>query len=139
MKESQSKATLDREWKNPPVIWRDAPFWSWNEALTPARLRRQIRHMQKAGMGGFFMHSRYGLKTPYLSRAWFRCISACVEEARRLGMKAYLYDEDRWPSGSAGGSVTRSRPEFRARLLERRQPDKRAEQPTLAVFDLVFD
>jgi len=132
-------AALVREWEDPSAIWRDAPFWSWNEALTPARLRRQIRCMQKAGMGGFFMHSRYGLKTPYLSQAWFRCISACVEEARRRGMKAYLYDEDRWPSGSAGGSLTRAHLEFRARLLERRPPSRRAEPPSLAIFDLLFD
>ncbi|MBF0246280.1 MAG: hypothetical protein HQL31_13615, partial [Planctomycetes bacterium] len=62
----------------------------------------------------FFMHSRNGLKTPYLSEEWFDCIGACVDKARELGMKAYLYDEDRFPSGDAGGLVTRDHPEFRA-------------------------
>lgn len=112
-----SNTTL-RSWRNPPALLRSMAFWAWNAALSPARLRRQIGAMHRAGMGGFFMHSRYGLKTPYLSEEWFACVAACVDEARRRGMKACLYDEDRWPSGSAGGQVTREHPEYRARFLE---------------------
>mgnify|MGYP001327162343 FL=1 len=104
-------------WQSPSSAYRSAPFWSWNTKLDPERLCRAIESMHAAGMGGFFMHSRYGLKTAYLSDEWFRCISACVEKARELGMKAYLYDEDRWPSGAAGGLVTRPHPEFRLRIL----------------------
>jgi len=108
---------LRESWMDPPSLYRGAPFWSWNERLVPDRLRRQIEAMADAGMGGFFMHSRYGLKTPYLSDEWFACIGACVEKARELGLKAYLYDEDRWPSGPAGGFVTRAHPEFRVHCL----------------------
>ena len=42
-------------------------------------------------------------------------VRECVEEARRTDMLAWLYDEDRWPSGFGGGMVT-SNPEFRARV-----------------------
>ncbi len=108
---------LQTVWDQPAAEWRSAPFWSWNSELDPERLTRQIESMHAAGMGGFFMHSRYGLKTPYLSEEWFTCISACIEAARRLGMKAYLYDEDRWPSGSAGGAVTRDNPEYRTQFI----------------------
>ncbi len=108
---------LTKTWDNPPAEFRGAPFWSWNARLDPDRLCRAIESMHEAGMGGFFMHSRYGLQTPYLSDEWFRCVAACVEKARELGMKAYLYDEDRWPSGSAGGIVTRKHPEFGMRAL----------------------
>ncbi len=114
---SQALEWTEEEWLDPPSIFRGAPFWSWNSRLDPQRLCRQIEHMHAAGMGGFFMHSRYGLKTPYLSEEWFACVSACIEKARALGMKAYLYDEDRWPSGAAGGLVTRDHPEFAAQLL----------------------
>jgi len=105
------------QWADPPSIFRGAPFWSWNSRLDPERLCRQIRSMHGAGMGGFFMHSRYGLKTPYLSEEWFECIRACIDQARELDMKAYLYDEDRWPSGSAGGLITRDNEEFRLHIL----------------------
>jgi len=108
---------FDPLWSDPPAIYRGAPFWSWNALLDPDRLRRQIRSLHEGGMGGFFMHSRYGLKTPYLSDTWFQCVGACIEEARALNMKAYLYDEDRWPSGSAGGELTREHADFRQHLL----------------------
>jgi hypothetical protein len=127
-------------WADPPAIYRSAPFWSWNSRLDADRLCRAIESMHRAGMGGFFMHSRYGLKTPYLSEEWFACVSACVEKARELGMHAYLYDEDRWPSGSAGGLVTRKHPDFGMHFLlctPRRQPEKNAER--LATFAVRLD
>ena len=42
------------------------PFWSWNDDLEPEELERQIEWMHKNGVGGFFMHARGGLTTPYL-------------------------------------------------------------------------
>ncbi|HUU21598.1 MAG TPA: glycosyl hydrolase [Phycisphaerae bacterium] len=114
---SERNEWSSEDWQRPPSIYRGAPFWAWNDRLDTDRLSRQIGQMHGAGMGGFFMHSRYGLKTPYLSGEWFDCIWACVERARSLGMKAYLYDEDRWPSGAAGGLVTRDRPEYARSLL----------------------
>jgi len=103
---------LNSEWQCPSAIYRGAPFWSWNSKLDPDRLGRAIDSRRNAGLGGFFIHRRYGLKTAYLSDEWFECVSACVEHARRTGMKAHLYDEDRWPSRPAGGRGTREHPEF---------------------------
>ncbi|MCL1909759.1 MAG: hypothetical protein FWG05_02355, partial [Kiritimatiellaeota bacterium] len=92
--------------------FRGAPFWAWNAKLNPTELRRQIRTMKDMGLGGFFMHSRVGLDTPYLGDDWFKCVKACVDEAKKTGMDAWIYDEDRWPSGAAGGLVTKNHPEF---------------------------
>ncbi|HOL49342.1 MAG TPA: glycosyl hydrolase, partial [bacterium] len=104
------------EFKSPGSIYRGAPFWAWNGKLEPEELRRQIRIMYQMGLGGFFMHSRVGLDTSYLSNEWFECINACTDEAEKLKMLAYLYDEDRWPSGAAGGLVTKN-PRYRMRHL----------------------
>ena len=101
--EALSTKQTQMTFKNPGKDWRGAPFWSWNDKLEEAELRRQIREMKKAGMGGFFMHSRVGLITEYLSKEWIKMIKACVAEAKKTGMNAWLYDEDRWPSGAAGG------------------------------------
>jgi hypothetical protein len=104
------------ELQNPGSDYRGAPFWSWNGKLDPDELRWQIRALKTMGLGGFFMHSRVGLATPYLSREWMDCVGACVDEAEKLDMNAWLYDEDRWPSGAAGGLATKN-PKFRARQL----------------------
>lgn len=85
--------------------YRSIPFWSWNDKLTPEGLKKQIRWMNDKGIGGFFMHARSGLQTEYLSEEWMECIEACADEAERLGMKAWAYDENGWPSGFAGGKL----------------------------------
>ncbi len=110
----------------PTSEYRGMPFWAWNGNLEPAELRRQIRLMHRMGLGGFFMHSRVGLQTPYLAEEWMACIDACVDEAAKLGMQAWLYDEDRWPSGFAGGLVTRHEA-YRKRALVLRVLKKPAE------------
>jgi len=127
-------------WSDPPAEFRGAPFWSWNSKLDPDRLCRAIETMHNAGLGGFFMHSRYGLKTEYLSDKWFACIGACIAKARELGMKAYLYDEDRWPSGSAGGAVTRENPACAMHYIRGRSGDDAGEnEQLLASFRIELD
>jgi hypothetical protein len=97
--------------------FRSAPFWAWNGKMKPEEVRRQINIMNEMGMGGFFMHSRMGLRTEYMSEEWFDAIKAGIDEAAKLNMKANLYDEDRWPSGAAGGFVTADH-RLRIRYLE---------------------
>jgi len=98
---------ITRLFSDAPSAYRGKPFWAWNGKLEPEELRRQIRVMHRMGLGGFFMHSRVGLATEYLGDEWFEMVEACVDEAEKLDMEAWLYDEDRWPSGAAGGLVTK--------------------------------
>jgi len=88
------------------------PFLFLNHRLEPARLRARIREIRAAGCDGFFIHAREGLATPYLSEEWFTAVQCCIAEARKLGLRAWLYDEMPYPSGAAGGEVVRRRPEF---------------------------
>lgn len=92
--------------ENPTPAYRGKPFWSWNGKLEGAELIRQIDIMKEMGFGGFFMHSRTGLETEYLGDEWFEYINQCTDYGTDQKMEAWLYDEDRWPSGSAGGLVT---------------------------------
>ncbi len=88
------------------------PFWSWNDKLDAKTLRRQINDMHRLGMNGFFMHARCGLETKYLSKQWFDAVKVCVDEAKKLGMEAWSYDEDGWPSGFAGGKLLKNPDNF---------------------------
>jgi hypothetical protein len=102
---------------DPPTSYRSVPFWSWNDRLQPGRLREQAVEFHRAGHGGFFMHARGGLRTPYLSDEWFAAVAESVSAAAELGIEAWLYDENDWPSGSAGGRVASEDHRFRARAL----------------------
>jgi hypothetical protein len=103
--------------RNPPSIYRAAPFWSWNGELTPEETRWQVREMAAKGMGGGFMHARFGLVTEYLGEDWFASCAASIDEGKRVGFFSWLYDEDCWPSGSCSGRTAAAHPDFRARLL----------------------
>ena len=85
--------------------YRPIPFWSWNDKLEENELIEQIRWMNHTGFGGFFMHARGGLGIEYLGEEWFHCVRACCEEAKELGMSAWSYDENGWPSGFVGGKL----------------------------------
>lgn len=100
---------IEKKFKQPDPGYRSAPFWSWNEALNEKCLKQQLEEMKKGGMAGGFMHSRVGLITPYLSKEWMESVRNTVKYAKKLAIPIYLYDEDRWPSGFAGGLVTRNR------------------------------
>ncbi len=127
MNENWSEIT-GRTFAAPGAEYRGLPFWSWNGRLEPEKLREQIRSFREMGFGGFFMHSRVGLETPYLGQEWFDCIRASIDEAEKQGLLACLYDEDRWASGAAGGLVTRD-PKFRAKLLYLKRLDHSGEPP----------
>lgn len=101
---------------HPTSEYRAAPFWAWNNKLDPAELTWQIEQLKLLGYGGFHMHVRTGMDTEYLSDEFMESIAACVEKARAENMLAWLYDEDRWPSGAAGGLVTKN-PDYRIRYL----------------------
>ncbi len=113
---------LQKDCKSELQRYRAIPFWSWNDRLEPEELRRQIRSMKEAGFGGFFMHARSGLETEYLSEDWFKCIQAGIEEAEKVGMDAWVYDENGWPSGFVGGKLLEN-PAFLAHYLTHKVSD----------------
>lgn len=105
-----------KNFRDPPAELRARPFWSLNGSLEEGELKRQISVMREMGFGGAYLHSRTGLSTEYLSKEWFRLMNVCADELERLGMTAYLYDEDRYPSGVAGGYVP-MHSDFRGKYL----------------------
>ncbi len=91
--------------KNDQAKYQSVPFWSWNDKLDKDILIEQISWMKDNGIGGFFMHARGGLRTPYMSEEWMQCVDACIKAAKEQGMQAWVYDENGWPSGFAGGKL----------------------------------
>jgi hypothetical protein len=101
---------------HPTKEYRGAPFWAWNCKLDRETLLEQIDYFEEMGMGGAHIHCRVGLDVPYLGEEFFDHVSACEKRMKEKDLLCWLYDEDRWPSGSAGGLVTREE-KYRARFL----------------------
>ena len=112
-----TEKTLSPElFRHPGSEYRGAPFWAWNCELDRDELLWQLEVLKKMGLGGAHMHVRTGMATPYLSDEHMALVRACVKKCKQENMLAWLYDEDRWPSGAAGGLLTKE-PKYRARHL----------------------
>ncbi|MDH7502511.1 MAG: glycosyl hydrolase, partial [Verrucomicrobiota bacterium] len=134
---AQTESTQVRKlFTDPPRQYTSAPLWVWNDLLTEEQIRGTMRDLAGQNVKQVFVHPRPGLMTPYLSGDWFRLWKAALDEAERLDMNVWIYDENSYPSGFAGGWVPELMPESRGRGLRFRQS---SEQPTwgsnvLAVF-----
>ncbi|KAF4438396.1 glycoside hydrolase family 2 [Fusarium acutatum] len=89
-------AWSEEDFLNPPAEYRGAPLWCWNTKLERGRLLRQIDQLAEMGMGGFHIHSRVGLDTPYMGEEFMEHVKASIGAAKAKGVLACLYDEDRW-------------------------------------------
>ena len=96
---------LARDFKNPPIEYSTAPFWVWNDVVTKDKIDQQLPEYKRQGISQLFIHPRPGLVTEYLSDEWFELCKYAVDKAKELNMKIWLYDENSYPSGFAGGHV----------------------------------
>lgn len=102
--------------KNPKKNRRGIIFWAWNNDLPEETLSAQIEVFDRMGLGGFYMHSRSGMSVKYMGEEFLEKARFCIDEAKKRGMYACLYDEDGFPSGYAGGYVSR-RAEYAEKYL----------------------
>ena len=102
--ETGSVSGLKKHFADPPAEFRSAPLWDWNEQISEG-IDFQMKEFKKAGIGGVFVHPRPGLLTEYLSEEWFRLFDYTVQKGKELGMKVWIYDENSYQSGFAGGHV----------------------------------
>ena len=74
-----------------------------------------IAQLQKQGFGGLVCNVSFDqyLESDEKWRSFIRAVS----QAKKAGMKMWLYDERGYPSGNAGGIVLRDHPEWQARGL----------------------
>lgn len=135
---NSDKILSEELFKNPTSEYRCTPFWAWNCDLKLDELEKEIDFMKEMGMGGFHMHTRVGQSTPYLSDAYMANIKGCTEKAKKEQMLSWLYDEDKWPSGFAGGLVTK-KPENRQKFLRGTFNPSAVEGTFLAKYDIELD
>src|SRR5215216_8183221 len=110
---------IDREhFHNTPREYGILPFWFLNGELDPEEMRFQLREFRDKGMPGIILHGRYGLETDYIGETYLDRIHLAVEEAEKLGLQTWIYDEMNWPSGTADKRVLKARPDLAQRYLE---------------------
>ena len=112
-----NQSAFDEEvFRNPSARFRGAPFWAWNCRMTKENIAKVTEALSEMGMGGGHIHCRSGMDNPYLGSEFIELVKYTNDKFKEHDMLTYLYDEDRWPSGAAGGAVTKN-PDYRMRFL----------------------
>ncbi|MHB9105477.1 MAG: glycosyl hydrolase [Armatimonadota bacterium] len=88
-----------------------------NHRLRNDEIAWQMDEFARGGYQGVFAHARPGLLTPFLSEAWWEAIDAMLDGCRKNGTEFWIWDEDYFPSGLAGGRVVWEDPGLISRQL----------------------
>jgi len=104
-------STIESEFANPPSAYRSMPFCVWNGQVTESELDRMLAELKEQGFGGLFVHPRPGMITEYLSDDWFKLFAYTVAKGKEMDLEVWIYDENSYPSGFAGGHVPQEMPE----------------------------
>ncbi|HEY4208300.1 MAG TPA: RNA polymerase sigma-70 factor, partial [Puia sp.] len=104
-------AYLKEHFAAPGQHFGSAPLWVWNTKVTKTDIDSALNGFKKNAFGGVFVHPRPGLITEYLSKEWFDDYAYTVKKAKELGLDVWIYDENSYPSGFAGGHVPDEMPE----------------------------
>lgn len=103
-------------------------LWAINDSLDGVSLKRQLEELQSLGIEGVIFHPRYYPGVPrYMSSEYLAIVSEVILHAKQIGMSFWLYDENGWPSGTAGGQVIERNPELKCEWLEWTQAGGTAE------------
>ncbi len=106
-----SYSELAEQFRDPSAAFRPAPLWVWHDKVSKQMIDRDLKDLKAHGFGGVFIHPRYGLITEYLSDQWFELARYTNQQSKKLGLNTWIYDENSFPSGFAGGHVPAQMPE----------------------------
>jgi hypothetical protein len=83
-------------------------FWQHGESREV--ILDEIEQMHAGGIGGFILESR-----PYpdfIGPAWWENVAFILTEAKKRGMKVWIFDDAAFPSGFAAGRIRDHHPEY---------------------------
>ena len=98
-------AGLEKQFRElPPEARRQIGplFWLHGDE-SKERLEMYVGKVAEGGNGGFTTESRP--HSDWLGPNWFRDVGICLEEAKKHGLKVWIFDEQWWPSQGVGGKV----------------------------------
>ncbi|MEU5343769.1 MULTISPECIES: glycosyl hydrolase [unclassified Streptomyces] len=103
---SVDDARVDR-FAHPRSDSRPTILWFWNGTVTDDLVRAQLADMRDKGIHEVlvFPFETEELQPRFFSEAWFSLIGVALREAQRHGMHMWLFNDDYFPSGRAGGLV----------------------------------
>jgi hypothetical protein len=89
-----------------------------NHRLETKEIEWQVKEIAEQGYDGIYAHARQGLLTPYFSENWWQIIQLLLSLCKKYNLEFWIWDEDYFPSGLAGGRITWENPDLAYKSLE---------------------
>jgi|WetSurMetagenome_2_1015567.scaffolds.fasta_scaffold00047_65 hypothetical protein len=102
---------------NPPAENGIILWWGWDGRMSDTVIKRDLDRIKGMGFSGVMVEAGYGMQEAYLSPGWFALVKIAVKEAKLRGMKVWIEDEGKYPSGFAGGKFSNERPDLKMQGL----------------------
>lgn len=116
-----------KEFQSPDKSYAPIYAWVWNGELTEEGINARLSEMNRLGIKAFYVIPEPQTFRPttmpshldpnYLTKPYFDYYKYTLDQAKKLGMRCWLYDEGGWPSGGACGKVLLKHPEYAKRIL----------------------
>jgi len=101
----KASGDLETQFKELPVEARQftGPLVWMHGDESPEQLRGILQKAAEGGNGCFTAESRP--HDDWLGPRWYQDLAVCLDEAKKLNMKMWIFDERWWPSQMVGGKV----------------------------------
>jgi hypothetical protein len=96
---ARGASPVDALWtifQQPPTEARASTYWWWKGRLAPGEMRRQLRVLKAAGLGGAHIIP-WGSTPAYLSEPWLALMREAADAAREEGMLLDISANSAWP------------------------------------------
>jgi len=102
------------QFQSPPPEYAVTLTWGWDGPVTEEVIIRDLDLVHKRGFRAVTIEAGYDMdNAPYLTEGWFKMVRFAVEQAKLRGMRVWIIDEGKYPSGFAGGLFSKERPDLR--------------------------
>ena len=102
---------------NPPAENGLVLWWGWDGPVNDEIIKRDLDKIKSFGFKQVMIEAGYGMTAPYLSPGWFELVKLATEQAHIRGMRVWVEDEGKYPSGFAGGKFSAERPDLKMQAL----------------------
>jgi hypothetical protein len=87
-------------------------FWFLNDHPDRPTMLKQVDELAARRFSAVVIHPRDGMEVLYLSQDWFELMVFLMDAAKERGLGVWFYDENPFPSGTAGGLLLDRHPEL---------------------------
>ena len=89
-----------------PTDQKPAVLWFWDRPQTEAQIDARLESIHDAGFQETVIFRWFGdVPEAFFSQSWFDRVEHLLSKSRELGMTVWLDNDDKFPSGSAGGFI----------------------------------